>query len=83
MNLRERGLNWGTGFWFTFGMLQIIVGWGDAADMNRGLIFIVMALVFAVETRIDYQIAELRYRLGELEYKNEQLERGRDPQQEQ
>jgi hypothetical protein len=50
-------------------MLQIIVGWGDAADMNRGLIFIVMALVFAVETRIDYQIAELRSKFGELEYK--------------
>jgi hypothetical protein len=57
------------------GVSQIIAGWGDDADMNQGLIFIVMALILAGETRVEYKIAELRYWVGELEYKNEQSER--------
>ena len=77
MNLRERGITWGMGFWFSFGVLQVIVGWGNDADMNLGLIFIVMAAVYASEIRIECKMTELRYRIGELEYKDEQLERGR------
>jgi hypothetical protein len=81
VNLRERGVNWATIFWFTLGVAQIIAGWGDDADMNQGLIFIVMALVSAGESRIEYKISELRYWVGELEYKNEQSERSRRLQQ--